>query len=290
MNQITFNSVVKVICVNNLAVQERTLGPPNLSAALLVNEQPGAQLLWLDLKESSELLKIHCSVELEVRLHCGVEECVLDLIHEDGSVVVDGVDVELWVIEIRWGGVDELGAGRAEELLEEREGLGTATLEAEELLAVLLTESRVDSVVQASRVEGGADGDQSQHLIVLLGDGIVAVVALLEVLCSGNIDENVAEHANGIGVTAHHHVGETNIVVGCEMRGHDTGEHGLLVQLDIIESLESKTEIAEEDVDAKKSDDGEVAKHMVKRSCAILSSDSGWVFTALDSCELFIDL
>lgn len=55
----------------------------------------------------------------------------------------------------------------------------------------------------------------------------------------------MAEHADGVGVAAHHHVGEPNIVVGREVGSHDTGEHGLLVELDVVEGLEGEAEVAE---------------------------------------------
>lgn len=204
--------------------------------------------------------------------------------------MVDRVDVDGWVVEVGGSRADELGACRAEELLEQRQGLGSTALEAVELLAVLLTEGSVNSVVKTGGVEGNADSDQSVHLVVLLGDGIVLVAALLEVLCSGHIDEDVAEHADGVGVPAHHHVGETHVVVGCEVSSHDTGEHGLLVHLNVVESLEGKAEVTEQAVNAQQSDDGEVSEHFVQWARAIFTGNSQGVFSTLDGRKLFVDL
>lgn len=290
MDEIAFNGVVQVTSSDGLALQQTTLNPADLTAALLVHEEPRAQLLGLDVQEAGEFAQVHGCVELQVRPDSGVEEGVLDLIHEDGGVVVDRVDVDGWVVKVGGSRADELGACRAEELLEQGQSLGSTALEAMELLTVLLTEGGVNGVVKTSGVESDADSDQSVHLVVLLGDGIVLVAALLEVLCSGHIDEDVAEHADGVGVAAHHHVGETHIVVGCEVSSHDTGEHGLLVHFNIVESLEGKAEVTEQAVNAQQSNDGEVSKHFVQWTGAIFSSNSQRVFSALDGSELFVDL
>ena len=123
-----------------------------------------------------------------------------------------------------------------------------------------------------------------------LAIGVVVVAALLEVLCPGDVDQDVAEHPDGITVAAHHHVRETHVVVGGEVGGHDTGEHGLLVHLDIIEGLEGKAKVTQQAVDTEQTDDGEVAQHLVQRTGTILSGNSHWVFTPLDGSQLLIDL
>ena len=97
----------------------------------------------------------------------------------------------------------------------------------------------MDGVVEFCRVEGYAYRHQSVHLIVFLGNGIelLGLVVLLEVFCAGDVDEDVGEHADGVGVAAHHHVAEADVVVCCEMRGHDAGEHGFFVQFDVVEGF-----------------------------------------------------
>ena len=204
-------------------------------------------------------------------------------------MVLDGVNVGLRLVEIRRNGGDELGASSLEELLEDGEGLGTSTLKLEKLITVLLAESGVDGVVETSGVEGDADGDESVHLLVLLGDAIILSI-LVEVLRPRHIDENVAEHADGIGIATHHHVRETNVVVRCEVSGHDPGEHGLLVELDIVQGLEGKTEISEQTVDSEKADNGEITQHLIHVLGAILSSELGGVLVSLHRRELLGDL
>lgn len=100
--------------------------------------------------------------------------------------MVDGVDVQAWVVKIGWCRVDELRAGALEEFLEDGQAVGTATLQFCKFLAVLLAQGRVDAVVQAGGGEGHADGDQGVHLLRLFGDGVelALVGALLEVLCA----------------------------------------------------------------------------------------------------------
>ena len=203
--------------------------------------------------------------------------------------MLDGVDVGLGLVEVGRNGGDELGAGGAEELLVDGEGLGAAALELEELVAVFLAEGGVDGVIQTGGLEGNADGDEGVHLVVLLGDGVVLGV-LLEVLGARNVDQDVAEHADGIGVAAHHHVGETDIVVGGEVGSHDAGEHGLLVELDVIEGLESEAEVTEEGVDAEQTDDGKIAKHLVEVLGTVLAGDDRGILVALHGGQLLGDL
>ena len=98
------------------------------------------------------------------------------------------------------------------------------------------------------------------------------------------------EHADGVGVAAEHHVTEADVVIGGEVRGHDAGEHGLLVQFDIVEGFECEAEVAQEAMDAQKADDGEVAKHAVKGPSAVFARHSHGVFVALHGFKLFVDL
>lgn len=100
----------------------------------------------------------------------------------------------------------------------------------------------------------------------------------------------MAEHADGVGVAAHHHVGETHVVVGREVGSHDASEHGLFVELDIVEGLEGEAEVAEESVDAQKTDDGEVAKHPVEVLGTVLAGNGHGVFIATTSSKLLDDV
>lgn len=290
MNEVILQCVVEVIGADDFALEQTALDPADLATALLVDQQPRAELLGLDLEETGELLEVHGGVQLQVRADGGVEQGVLDLVHENGGVVVDGVDVDGRVVKVRRSGTDELGAGGAEEFLEQGKGLRAAVLETGELVAVLLAEGGVDGVVEAGGVQGNANGDQGVHLVVLLGDGIVAVAALLEVLGARDVDQDVAEHADGVAVPAHHHVREAHVVVGREVGGHHAGEHGLLVHLDVVEGLEGKAEVTQQAVDTEQSDDREVSEHLVQRAGAVLASEGQGVLAPLDGGQLLIDL
>ena len=290
VDQVVLQSVVEIVGNSRFALEQSTLDPTNLAATLLVDEQPAAELLGLNLEEAGKLLEVHGGVELEVGADRGVEKSVLDLIHKDGGVVIDGVDVGGRVFEVGRSGGDELGAGGAEQLLEDGEGLGATLLHAQELLTVLLADGGVDGVVQTGGMESDTDGDQGVHLVVLLGNSVVAVATLLEVLRSGNVDQNVAEHADGIAVAAHHHVGEAHVVVGGEVSGHHAGKHGLLVQLNVVEGLQGQAEVTKQAVHAQQTDDGEVSQHLVQRARAVLTGEGGTVLATLDGSELLVDL
>ncbi|KAJ8104962.1 hypothetical protein OPT61_g10469 [Boeremia exigua] len=285
----TLHGVVEVAGGANVALEQTTLVPLDLLVPLLVDEQPTPQLLGLDLEEASELLQVHGGVELEVALDGGRHHVVLDVIHEDPEVVLDGVDVDLWVVKVGRCGADELGAGGAEQLLEQGQRLGAAALQLVELLAILLAQGGVDGVVEPGGLEGDADGDEGVHLVVLLGDGVVLGV-LLEVLGPRDVDEDVGEHADGVGVAAHHHVGEADVVVGGEVGGHDAGELGLFVELDVVEGLEGQAEVAQQAVDAQQADDGEVAQHLIQGPLSVLAGVQVRVLAALHSGQLLVDL
>lgn len=285
----TLHSVVKVARVHDLTIQKTTLSVPNLSAPLLVDQQPAPESLWVNLKEARKLGQVHGSVELQVASNHWAVHVVLDLLHEDGEVVLNRVDVEVRVVEVWWGWGDEPWAGGAEELLEDWKSLWTTPLHLGELLAVLLPQGGVDGVVEAGWVESNADGDKSVHLVSLLGDGVVLGV-LLEVLGAGDVDEDVGEHADSVGVAVHHHVGETDVVVGREVGSHDACEHGLLVELDVVEGLDGEGEVTKETVDAEESDDREVAEHLVERAVAVLAGVESTILAALAGCELLADL
>ena len=139
MDKITLHGVVQIVGIDNLTVQKTVLGPADLAGALLVDQEKAAELLRLNLKETGELLEIHGSVKSEVRLDGWGPHVGLDLVHEDLEVVLDWVDVELWVVKVWWSWGDELWTGSAEELLVDWEGLFATALELQELVAVLLT-------------------------------------------------------------------------------------------------------------------------------------------------------
>ena len=285
----TLHGVVEIASLDDISIQQTALGPPYLPTPLLVDEQPAPQLLGLDFEETSELLEVHGGVELEVALDGRRHHVVLDLVHEDAEVVLDGVDVDLWVVKVGRGWADELGASGAEELLEQGERVGAAALQPVKLLTVLLPQGGVDGVIEPGGLESHADGDKCVHLVVLLGDGVVLGV-LLEVLCPRDVDEDVAEHADSVRVPSHHHVGEADVVVGGEVCCHDTREHGLLVELNVVERLERQAKVSEQAVDTEQADDGKVAQHLVQRPVAVLACVQARVLAPLHGRQLLADL
>lgn len=249
MDQIPHERIIQLVRIHHLPVQQPALVPPRLPAPLLVDQQPAPQRLRVCLQEARQLLQVHGRVELQVGFDERGEDVGADLVHEDAEVVVHGVGVQRGRIEVRRRGGDEFRAGGAEEFLEEREALGAALLEPRELVAVFFAEGGVDGVVELGGAEGDADGDEGVHLVVFLGDGIVAGgFFFLEVLRARDVHQDVAEHADGVGVAAHHHVAEADVVVCREVRGHDAREHGFLVQLDVVERFEREAEISEQAV------------------------------------------
>ena len=92
------------------------------------------------------------------------------------------------------------------------------------------------------------------------GDAVVGGgVFLLEIPRPGHVYEDVAEHADGVGVAAEHQVAEPDVVVCCEMSGEDTCESRFFAEFDVVEGFEGEGEIPEEAVHAEEADDGEVA-------------------------------
>lgn len=59
-------------------------------------------------------------------------------------------------------------------------------------------------------------------------------------LGSLNKGQNSREGLDGISISSHHQVGETNIVVGGNVAGDDSGEESLLVKLNVIHHLKGQ--------------------------------------------------
>ena len=56
MNEIVLQSVVEVVGADDFTLEQTALDPADLAAALLVDQQPRAELLGLDLEEAGEFL------------------------------------------------------------------------------------------------------------------------------------------------------------------------------------------------------------------------------------------
>ncbi len=60
----------------------------------------------------------------------------------------------------------------------------------------------------------------------------------------------MGEHADGVGVAAHHHVAEADIVVGSKVGSHHSGKHGFLIEFDVVEGFKGEAEVTEETVNS----------------------------------------
>ena len=56
----------------------------------------------------------------------------------------------------------------------------------------------------------------------------------LEISCAGDVDKDVAEHADGVGVPPEHHVAKSDVIVCCEMCREDASEGGFFGKFNII--------------------------------------------------------
>jgi hypothetical protein len=285
----SLHGIVEIVGSYNITIKQTALVVLDLLASLLVDQQPTPQCVGINLEEASQLFNVHCRVQLEVAADSRAPHVVLDLIHKDGQVVLDGVHVDVGIVKVRRCGRDEAGAGLAEEIFKDGQRLGATELHASKLLTVLVAESRVDRVVETCGVESDADGHQSVHLIALLGNAVVLSI-LLEVLCARNVDEDVGKDTDGVRVAVHHHVREADVVVGAELGSHDAREHGLLVELNVVERLEGHAEVAQQAVHAEQTDERKVAEHLVHGSVAVLAGVQGRVVAALAGLELLLDL
>lgn len=119
INTYTLHRIIQIVRIDDITIQQTTLRPPNLSTPLFIDQQPPPQSLRVDLQKPRQLLQIHGGVQFQITSHGRREHVRLDLVHEDGQMMLDGVDVDLRIIKVRRGGDDEFRTGGAEKLLEE---------------------------------------------------------------------------------------------------------------------------------------------------------------------------
>jgi hypothetical protein len=94
------------------------------------------------------------------------------------------------------------------------------------------------------------------------------------VVLLGSLDkgQNSGEGLDSIGISSHHQVTKTDIVVGSNVARDDTREKCLLVELNVVHHLESQGIVSQKTVNTQQSNDGEVTKHLVQGSRTVLSS------------------
>lgn len=143
----SLHSIIQIIGVDHVSIQQAALSPPRLPAPLLVDHQPRPQLLSINVQESPKLLDIHGGVQSQVRLDSRAPHVGLDLLHENLEVMLERINVKLWVVKVWWGWGDELRTSRSKELLVDWKSLLPSTLKLQKLIAVLLAKRSVDGVV-----------------------------------------------------------------------------------------------------------------------------------------------
>lgn len=83
------------------------------------------------------------------------------------------------------------------------------------------------------------------HLVGLLIDLVVLVgFGGKQLLGALNVQQNARKSANGIGVAAHHHVGEAHIVRGGYLAGWNMGILGLFMHFDVLQHLDCLVVVA----------------------------------------------
>lgn len=118
MDQITLNGIIQLPAHDDFAVQQPPFTPPHLPAPLLVHEQPAPEFVFVDVQEGGEFVEVHGRVQFQVALDRGGKHVAPHLIHEDGGVMVHGIDVEGRGGEVRGRGRDEFRAGAAKQFFE----------------------------------------------------------------------------------------------------------------------------------------------------------------------------
>lgn len=74
------------------------------------------------------------------------------------------------------------------------------------------------------------------------------------------------------------------------MSSHDPGEHGLLVELNVVQSFEGQAKVTKEAVNSQQANDGEVTQHAVEVLGAVLSSNGHGVLIAAAGGQLLCDV
>ena len=178
--------------------------------------------------------------------------------------------VVLGQLGVLWrDGRDELGARECEELLVRAE-VDAVRLHAAHTVAVLVAQ-RVDEIlVDGLRREGGANGQQCEHLLVLLEQRLVLVRARVVLLGARDVEEDARERLDRVRIPPKHEVGPADIieeghVAGGDARVEAVRAGALASEVDELDGLEGGVVVGEQAVHAQQPDEREVAKHLVER-------------------------
>ncbi len=252
-----------------LAVEARSaLGPHLVHHLMLEAQQMRLQLVHGHAHVVGQLVHRHRRVEPQVRPDRGQQHLLLHLVHKDlhlkpQRLLVHGL-VQHGRVEGRGHRRQELWTGEGETRLELAKVAGLHLVHL--IGVVLLLQHGVERLVDALRVQHEADGEQDVHLLRLLVDLIVLVgLSLKHATSPLNVEQDVAERPDGVGVTPHHEVREAHVVVHGDLAAGDARVETLLVQLDLLEDFDGLIIITEQRVKPQESDEREVAHHLVQR-------------------------
>jgi len=257
---------------------------------MLEGEEMRFQHALVDLHEGRQFRDRHRRVQLQVRSDGRQPDLLFDFVLED----VELLQVRFFACASGWQVVigrnrgQEFGAGEAESLFE----LTHVTFShLGHLLTEFLLELRVNAFVDASGMQRKGDGQKSVHLIVLFVDQLhLEILVLEDLLCPLNVEENVDKGSDGVLITAHHQIRETDKVVRRHLTGRYSRVHGLLVDVDVLENVYGLIKVAQQRMKSAESDEREVAQHLVERVHSKLTGDCLRITTRREHLQLGVDV
>ena len=108
--------------------------------------------------------------------------------------------------------------------------------------------------------------------------------------CPLDVEKNVGECADSIGIATHHHIGKSYIIIHRDLTSWNSRVEALLIQFDIFKNLDGLMEITEQGVQPQKSDQRKVAQHFIQWMSAKLSSNKVGIFASGVHLQLFVNV
>ena len=90
-------------------------------------------------------------------------------------------------------------------------------------------------------------------------------LVLRHCLGSQNTQENIGRGADSIRILSHHHVGKPNIAASGDQAPRHVDAQTLLVQLNVLQSIDSLVEITRQGAGSQDPNQGEISQHFVQR-------------------------
>ena len=108
--------------------------------------------------------------------------------------------------------------------------------------------------------------------------------------CPLDVEKDVGECADGIGIATHHHIGKSYIIIHRDLTSWNPRVEALLIQFDIFQNLDGLMEITEQGVQPQKSDQRKVAQHFIQWMSAKFSSNKVGIFTSGVHLQLLVNV